>query len=135
MEQDRPREEPSVSALLLRLRHETAELVASELALVRAEARHRGRELRRGLGPALIGAGVIGAGLTALLAALVVGVAGLLGNDYALSALLVGITALVAGGALVAIGGRTLGRALEIPEEIHHKRAALPAPHNGELRP
>jgi len=89
--------EPSLTELFRQLSSDTADLIRQEASLVKAEATQTGKQLGRDAAGVAVGAGIALAGWLAFTAFLVVGVAVLLGHNYWLAALIVGIVLLVIG--------------------------------------
>ncbi|HYR08179.1 MAG TPA: YhjD/YihY/BrkB family envelope integrity protein [Longimicrobium sp.] len=109
------RERP-LGELLRSLSRDAAFLVRQEIALARAELTRSIGTVARNSVLVVIGAVLAAPGALVLLAALVIGVGDLLGDRYALGALLVGVVMLGAGGALMFIGIRRAKRARVVPE-------------------
>ncbi|HEX5409648.1 MAG TPA: phage holin family protein [Gemmatimonadaceae bacterium] len=93
--------EPSLVELIRQLSSDTADLIHQEASLAKAEAAQTGKRLGRDAAGVAVGAGVALAGWLALTAFLVVGLGNLLGDNYWLAALIVGVVLLVAGGLTV----------------------------------
>lgn len=111
-----PGEKP-LGELLRTLSRDAAFLVRQEIALVRAEVTRSLGTLARNSVLAVIGGILAAPGALVLLAALVIGVGDLLGDRYALGALLVGGVMLGAGGGLIFIGIRRAKQARVAPAE------------------
>ncbi|HEU4885330.1 MAG TPA: YhjD/YihY/BrkB family envelope integrity protein [Longimicrobium sp.] len=109
--------EKPLGELLRTLSRDAAYLVRQEIALARAEVSHSVRTVARNSALAVAGAILAGPGLLILLVALVIGVGDLLGERYALGALLVGGVMVAAGGAMIFIGIRKARQARVVPEE------------------
>ena len=89
--------EPSLGELLKRLTTDTSDLVQQEVNLARAELRQAASTLASGATKIGIGVGLALAGALALTAFLIIALGALL-NNYWLSALIIGIVFLAAGG-------------------------------------
>jgi membrane protein len=111
-----PDREKPLGELLRALSRDAAFLVRQEIALARAEVTRSISTVARNSVLVVIGAVLAAPGALVLLAALVIGVGDLLGDRYALGALLVGVVMLGAGGALMFIGIRQAKRARMVPE-------------------
>lgn len=102
----RPSEpEPSLGTLLVQLKDDAVALVESEVELLKAEAADRTRAAKAGFPGAILAFASAVVGLMALTAAGVVALGALLGDRYALSALIFGV-ALLAIAALSFAGAR-----------------------------
>jgi membrane protein len=112
-----PGGEKPLGELLRTLSRDAAFLVRQEIALARAEVTRSLGTLARNSVLVVIGAVLAAPGALVLLAALVIGVGDLLGDRYALGALLVGGVMLGAGGALIFIGMRRARTARVVPAE------------------
>jgi membrane protein len=109
--------EKPLGELLRTLSRDAAYLVRQEIALARAEVSRSVRTVARSSVLVVAGGVLAGPGLLVLLAALVIGVGDLLGDRYALGALLVGGVMVAAGGAMILIGIRKARRARVVPAE------------------
>jgi membrane protein len=109
--------EKPLGELLRTLSRDAAFLVRQEIALARAEVTRSLGAVARNSVLVVVGAVLAAPGALMLLAALVIGVGDLLGDRYALGALLVGGVMLAAGGALMFIGIRKARSARLAPEE------------------
>ena len=108
---------PSLGELLRALSRDAALLLRGEFALARAEIARGIRSLARDAVLVALGAAVVLAGVLVLLAALVLAVGDLLGDRYALGALIVGAVLLAAGGGMAMLGLRRARAASLAPEE------------------
>ena len=111
-----PDREKPLGELLRTLSRDAAFLVRQEIALARAEVSRSVRAVARNSVLVVVGAVLAAPGALVLLAALVIGVGDLLGDRYALGALLVGGVMLAAGSALMVIGIRKARSARLAPE-------------------
>lgn len=96
----------SIGELFRRLGADASSLIRHELALARAELRHGARALAASAARLAVGAATTAVGALVLLQALVLGLGGLLGGRYWLSALIVGLALTAAGVALLIIASR-----------------------------
>lgn len=101
-----PGGEKPLGELLRTLSRDATFLVRQEIALARAEVTRSVGTVARNSVLVVVGAVLAAPGALVLLAALVIGVGDLLGDRYALGALLVGGVMLAAGGAMIFIGIR-----------------------------
>jgi len=121
MRQEAPRvtetsaERESFGDLLSRLATASAGLVRDEIELVKQEFREKARSLRTGMISIAVGVFLGMIALFTLDAALVIGIGRWIG--YGWSALVVGATTIVAGGATFAIGLRQVKNTKLKPEE------------------
>jgi membrane protein len=109
--------ERPLGELLRSLSRDAALLVRQEIALARAEVARSVSAAVRGSVLAIVGAVVAAPGALVLLAAVVIGAGELLGDRYALGALLVGLVLLAIGGGLAFIGVRKARSVSLAPEE------------------
>lgn len=109
--------ERPLGELLRTLSRDAAFLVRQEIALARAEVASTVRTVARSSVLAVAGGVLAAPGALILLVALVIGVGDLLGERYALGALLVGGVMVAAGGTLIFIGIRKARRARVVPAE------------------
>lgn len=93
--------DPSLGELFRQLSSDTAELVQQEMRLAKAELRETTSRVGRDTSKIGIAAGLALAGVLALTAFLIAGLGALLGDNYWLSALIVGVVLLAIGGALL----------------------------------
>lgn len=107
--------EPGLGELLRSLSRDAQYLVRQEIALARAEALRTAGRVARTAALVVIGCIVAAPGAMVLLAALVIGVGDLLGDRYALGALLVGMLFLLSGAALAFAGIRGARRTRLVP--------------------
>lgn len=114
---DAPAAERPLGDLFRALSRDASALVRQEFALARAEIRRNLRALARDTVLVVLGGSTALLGLLVLLAALVVGVGDLLGDRYALGALLVGLVLLASGAGLALVGLRKAKRTPLAPEE------------------
>lgn len=112
-----PAGEKPLGELLRTLSRDAAFLVRQEIALARAEVARSVGTMARNSVLVVAGAVLAAPGALVLLAAVVIGVGDLLGDRYALGALLVGGVMLAAGGALILIGIRKARGARLAPAE------------------
>jgi membrane protein len=112
-----PGGEKPLGELLRTLSRDAAFLVRQEIALARAEVTRSLGTVARNSVLVVVGAVLAAPGALVLLAALVIGVGNLLGDRYALGALLVGGLMLAAGGALMFAGIRKARSARLAPAE------------------
>ncbi|HEX2203310.1 MAG TPA: YhjD/YihY/BrkB family envelope integrity protein [Longimicrobium sp.] len=108
---------PSVGELFRSLSTDASRLVRQEIALARAEMRRNVSSLAGNAGKILVGAVLASVGALVLVAALVAGLGELLGDRYWLSALLVGVVFVGAGGFLVFSGLKKAKEASLAPAE------------------
>lgn len=94
------RAEPSIGDLLKQLSSDTGELVKQEVALAKAEMRQTGATLARDSAKLGVSFGLAFAGFLALTTFLVAGLGRLLGGNFWLSALIVGVVFLAIGAVL-----------------------------------
>lgn len=109
--------ERPLGELLRSLSRDAAHLVRQEIALARAEVRRNVRAAARDSALIVLGGTVAALGGLVLLAALVVAAGDLLGDRYALGALLVGLVLLAIGGGLAFAGARKARSAPLAPAE------------------
>jgi|GEM_PF-797582 len=109
--------ERPLGELVRTLSRDAAHLVRQEIALARAEVRQNVRAAARDTVLIVMGGTVAALGGLVLLAALVVAAGDLLGDRYALGALLVGLVLLAIGGGLAFAGIGKARRARLAPEE------------------
>ncbi|HEX6368310.1 MAG TPA: YhjD/YihY/BrkB family envelope integrity protein [Longimicrobium sp.] len=112
-----PGGERPLGELLRALSRDAAYLVRQEIALARAEVMRSVGAAARSSVLVVVGGVLAAPGALVLLAALVVGVGDLLGDRYALGALLVGGVMVAAGGALILLGIRRAKRARVVPAQ------------------
>lgn len=93
--------EPSLGELLKRLTTDAGDLVREEVNLARAELKQAGSTLASDGAKIGVAVGLALLGALALTAFLVIGLGNLLGGNYWLSALIVGVVLLAVGGLLV----------------------------------
>jgi hypothetical protein len=91
------RQDSSLGDLFKRLTSDTGELIRQEASLAKAEIRETGSAFASDAREIGIAAGLALAGALALVAFLVIGLGNLLGDRYWLSALIVGVAALLVG--------------------------------------
>jgi hypothetical protein len=108
--------EPKLSSLALDLMNGLVDLFRSEVRLARAELRQNARDTGRQAATTAIFGAIAALGVLALLAALILGVGHLLGEHYAISALIVGVVLTGAGAALAFFYSRRVGARLSMPE-------------------
>jgi membrane protein len=101
---DSPGAERPLGELFRALSRDASALVRQEFVLARAEVRQNVRALARDTVLVVLGGFTALLGLLVLLAALVVGVGDLMGDRYALGALVVGVVLLAIGGGLAFVG-------------------------------
>src|SRR5262245_25365211 len=101
------RDDRSLGELFGELTREISTLVRQEAALARAELSQKASRLGKDIGMLAAGAAVAYAGLLALLAALIIGLAAA-GLPGWLAALVVGLIVVAAGGLLIRMGLRAL---------------------------
>jgi membrane protein len=112
-----PGAERPLGDLFRALSRDASALLRQELALARAEVTRNLRAVARDSVLVAAGASVALLGVLVLLAALVVAVGGLLGDRYALGALIVGAVLIAIGGGLAVLGLRKARQATLAPEE------------------
>lgn len=106
----------SLGDLFSELTEETSTLVRQEVALAKAEMSQKAAEVGKDVGFLAAGGLVLYAGLLALVAALIIGL-GQAGLTWWVSALIVGIVVLAAGGALVWSGLNSLKHMSPMPQQ------------------
>jgi hypothetical protein len=109
--------ERPLGELVRSLSRDAAHLVRQEIALARAEVRQNVRAAARDTVLIVMGGTIAALGGLVLLAALVIAVGDLLGDRYALGALLVGLVLLVIGGGVAFLGIRKARQARLAPQE------------------
>jgi membrane protein len=114
---DSPGAERPLGELFRALSRDASALVRQEFALARTEVKQNVRSLARDTVLVVLGGFTALLGLLVLLAALVVGVGDLLGDRYALGALIVGVLLLAVGGGLALLGIRKAAATPLAPEE------------------
>lgn len=113
---DSPKAKRSVADLIKQLARDTSELIRQEIGLVKAEVRQSVTRLLKSAGEIAAGGGVAFVGLLVFIAFLVIGLGLLLGGLYWLSALIVALLLLGAGGGMAYLGVRKIGRTDVKPE-------------------
>jgi membrane protein len=116
-DRDSPGAERPLGELFRALSRDASALVRQEFVLARTEVKHNVRALARDAVLVVLGGFTALLGLLVLLAALVVGVGDLLGDRYALGALVVGILLLAAGGGVALLGIKKAAATPLAPEE------------------
>jgi hypothetical protein len=102
--------EPSLGDLFRELAQESTLLIKQELGLARAEMRDNFRELARDAAMLAVGGGILLMAALVLTAFLVAGLGDMLGNEYWLGALIVGVAYALIGGVLLLRGRRGMRR-------------------------
>lgn len=110
-------DERSLGELFRALSNDASALVRQEITLARTEMKQSVTSMAADAVKIVLGAILAGMGALVLLAALVVSVGGLLGDRYALGALIVGLVLLIAGGVLAVMGLRDAKKARLAPEQ------------------
>jgi precorrin-2 methylase len=108
--------ERSLGDLFSDLTQETTTLVRQEVSLAKAEMTQKAAEVGKDVGFLAAGGLVLYAGFLALLAAVIVGL-GQAGLPWWVSALIVGIVVVAAGGALVWSGLNSLKHVSPVPQQ------------------
>lgn len=104
----------SLGELVRQLSSDTADLIRQEARLAKAEAAQTGRQLARDAAAVGVGASLALGGWLAFTAFLVIGLGDLLGRNYWLAALIVGVVLLVIGGLTARVAmGRARRRSLK----------------------
>jgi membrane protein len=109
--------ERPLGELFRALSRDASALVRQEFVLARAEVGQNVRSLARDAVLVVLGGFTALLGVLVLLAALVVGVGDLMGDRYALGALVVGVVLLAVGGGLALVGIKKAGETPLAPEE------------------
>lgn len=112
-----PSNDRPLGELFRALSRDASALVRQEFALARAELRQNVRAIARDTVLVVLGGVVALLGLLVLLAALVVAVGDLMGDRYALGALVVGLVLLALGGGLAILGAKKATQTPLAPEE------------------
>jgi uncharacterized membrane protein YqjE len=101
---DAVRDEPAIRDLLKQLAAQSSDLVRGEVSLAKLEMRDMARQVAVDSAKLGVAVALAFAGALALVAAAVIGLGVLLDGRYALSALIVGVVVLAAGGVLARAG-------------------------------
>ncbi|HEX8395385.1 MAG TPA: YhjD/YihY/BrkB family envelope integrity protein [Longimicrobium sp.] len=112
-----PQDTQSLGELFRNLSNDASALVRQEIALARTEVKQNVTAVARDAVKIVIGAILAGLGGLVLLAALVAFVGDLLGDRYALGALIVGLVLLIAGGVLAMLGIKDAKKTRLAPEQ------------------
>lgn len=96
--------EPSLGDLFKELAQESSTLIRQEIGLAKVEMRENVRKLGKDLVMLAIGGGILLVGLLVLTAFLVAGLGDMLGDEYWLGALIVGVVYALIGGVLLMRG-------------------------------
>jgi membrane protein len=112
-----PAAERPLGELFRALSRDASALLRQEFALARAELRQNVRALARDTILVVLGGVLALLGMLVLLAALVIAVGDLVGDRYALGALIVGIALLATGGGLAVLGAKKAKQTPLAPEE------------------
>jgi uncharacterized membrane protein YqjE len=100
--------EPSLGELFKELAQDSSVLIKQEIALAKMEMRENFRSLAKDMVKLAIGGGLLLVGLLALTAFLVAALGDMLGDEYWLGALIVGLLYALAGGILLMRGKQGL---------------------------
>lgn len=109
--------EPSLGELFRDLAQESSVLIRQEIALARSEMRENFRDLARDAAMLAVGGGIMLMAALVLTAFLVAALGDLLGNEYWLGALIVGVVYALIGGVLLMRGRSGLKRDELRPEQ------------------
>ncbi len=109
--------EPSLGELFKELTQDSSVLIKQEISLAKMEMRENFRSLAKDLVKLAIGGGLLLVGLLTLTAFLVAALGDILGNEYWLGALIVGVVYALIGGVLLMRGKQGLQRDDLRPEQ------------------
>lgn len=129
-----PEAEPSIGELFKELAQESSMLVKQEIALARTEMQQNLRRLGKDAAMVAAGGGVLLLAALVLTAFLVAGVGDLLGNEYWLGALIVGVAYALVGGGIMMRGMKALREEDFKPEQTLRSLSADKKWARGEAR-
>lgn len=110
-----PQARRSVADLIKKLASDASVLLRQEIGLAKAEMKQNVRSFVKHLSEMAVGGGVAVVGLLVLIAFAIIGLGGLLGDEYWLSSLIVAVLLLGTGGLMILSGVKRLGKTSVMP--------------------